>query len=865
MHNAFCDSANLHNEADVEALFLEPLIRLLRYPENRVRRKRAIEELAIARGSRRERYKPDFIFLDAAGRPVVVVDAKSPEEAPSDYHYQASGYALLINQRYPDNPVRYCLLSNGFTSELYPWDRNTPLLVMRFDDFSSGDTKLAELRAAIAYEAFNQEEAVKDVQPYYRRPTISEVVTAFEVAHNLIWKKEKSPPTKAFYELAKLLFVKLRQDRKIHELISSGQVPTVEDFYFTVDWVERQPMHNPVSDGLFREIQAELEGEIHAGRKKRIFKENETIDLKPSTIKEVIRVLQFYDLHGIDEDLNGRMFETFLSATVRGKELGQFFTPRPVVKYMTKTARLAVRDRRLPRIVDACCGSGGFLIEAMAVLSQAVASGSQLTKTDRADLLRTLQTECLFGMEANDEIGRIARLNMYLHGDGGNRIYLVHDSLDKDVRTEPGLPAERQQQFQELQQLLLGGLRFDYALTNPPFSMSYRRSEADERRILDQYEIAGEQAASNSNVLFLERYRDLLKANGGELLTIIDDTVLNGVKAADHRRFLRDNFIIRQVVSLPFNTFFKAQANIKTSILHLRRRRPHESQGEVFMAIADNVGHDDTKHDTPHRDNLPEIANLFLEWDADGIRPNVVRQSDDPSEPLGCPTQVFTVPAERLSDHRLDAFYYAPELHALRARLRARSDAGAIQIRTGRDFQLVPRLSRPEKDALAGQRMQYVEITSVTRDGLIVAPIQGAFEDLPTRGELRVRHNDVLFAKNNSSRGTAVLVPKWFDGGLATTGFIGVRPADEEEALILWSVFRSETWRVQVYYLAITASQPEVRDDIFQQEMLIPWPATSRQRNLICDSASRVLAARDDERSAAEANQRTVDELLLAT
>ena len=46
--------------------------------------------------------------------------------------------------------------------------------------------------------------------------------------------------------------------------------------------------------------------------------------MKPSTILEVVRQLEHFDLHGIDEDLNGRMFETFLNATVRGKELGSF-------------------------------------------------------------------------------------------------------------------------------------------------------------------------------------------------------------------------------------------------------------------------------------------------------------------------------------------------------------------------------------------------------------------------------------------------------------------------------------------------------------------------------------------------------------
>jgi len=44
-----------------------------------------------------------------------------------------------------------------------------------------------------------------------------------------------------------------------------------------------------------------------------------------------VRRLEHTFLFGIDVDLNGRLFETFLSATMRGKDLGQFFTPRSIV------------------------------------------------------------------------------------------------------------------------------------------------------------------------------------------------------------------------------------------------------------------------------------------------------------------------------------------------------------------------------------------------------------------------------------------------------------------------------------------------------------------------------------------------------
>ena len=840
-------------------MFMEPLIQQLGFPNNRIRRKAAIESLPIPRGSSVEDYAPDYVLLNSTGQPVVVMDAKHPDRDPSNYRYQVSGYALLINQRFDSNPIRYCLVSNALKTELLQWDRGEPELVLRFNNFDTGDSQFADLRAAISYQVFNQEQAVRSVRPQYHRPTIAEVVFAFEKAHDIIRKKEKYGPTKAFYELTKLLFVKLRQDQGINDAIKNGLTPHPNLFYFTVDWVMSQPTVNPVNAPLFRDIQTGLEAEIRRGRKKRIFKDDETIELRPQTVLDVVRLIESYDLHGIDEDLNGRMFETFLNATVRGKELGQFFTPRSVVKYMTKTARLRIRDKQLPRVLDACCGSGGFLIEALAELQYAIGQSTQLTNTDKEELLSKLQTDALYGIEANDEIGRIARLNMYLHGDGGSRIYIA-DSLDKEMEEGDEIPGDRQEQFDQLRELLLDeDVRFDVILTNPPFSMSFSRKEADERRVLDQYEIVQGQTA-NSNVLFLERYYDLLR-EGGELITVIDDTVLNGPSAKLYRDFLRDRFVIKQVVSLPFNTFFRAQANIKTSILHLRKKRQGEEQGDVFMAILNNVGHNDHKGDTPHRDNLPEVANLFMEWDEEGRQPCLHRENEV-EEPLGCALQVFVVQNGELQE-RLDAFYYAPELRALRDQLTQKAESGEIVLKTGRDFRLVPSLSGGEREQLRREIFLYIEITGITRDGIVVDYQEDPLEDLPSRAKLRLQTGDVLFAKNISSRGTTIAVPEWLDGGMATSGFISVRPDSQEDALILWTVMRSEIWRKQVYYLAVTASQPEVRDHIFRNEMFIPWPATQHDRARIVESARRVLDARESERLATDANRQTVDSYLI--
>src|SRR5690606_16657191 len=121
------------------------------------------------------------------------------------------------------------------------------------------------------------------------------------------------------------------------------------------------------------------------------------------------------------------------------------------------------------------------------------------------------------------KLARIARLNMYLHGDGGTRIF-HSNALDKEQKEGPTDSPDILTEKSELRTLLDKG-GFDVALTNPPFAKALDRSTEEERRILDSYQI-GKRGAVRSCLLFVERYYDILKV-GGRLVTIIDDGILS--------------------------------------------------------------------------------------------------------------------------------------------------------------------------------------------------------------------------------------------------------------------------------------------------------------------------------------------------
>ena len=624
--NKYCTLEVLQNESSVEQFFITRLLIDLGFKDSEIKTKNTIDELVIGKGSKKERYRPDYVVFWNK-EPFMLIDAKDPEITIENYLYQVSDYALRINQKYPgEKPLRYCVLTNGITFNLYKWDRDQVELTLAFADFVEGNPLFAKLFNLVSKDALVKQPktALAGKQFVFTQMPVANLDAIFRVCHDLIWKKEKMKPTSAFYEFSKLFFVKIEHDKRVHNL---NRPPENKDFKFTVEWVESRESDtvNPVSSILFSDIVNELDRKVVDKKQKRIFKKDEKINLKPSTIKEIVKFLEHIDLYGIDEDLNGRMFEAFLSATIRGKELGQFFTPRTVVEFMVDLADLKANKNHIDTVLDGCCGTGGFLIDAMTDIWRKIRDNKSLTSTEKEELKLKVVTNHLWGLDADKDehlrISRIARMNMVFHGDGNNRIYWVPDSLDKKLTIEKGIDDELYAEAYEFRKFLNGGLEFDVVLTNPPFSMNYQVKTPDEKEILEDYEIAKIpntnklRSSLKSNVLFLERYCGLLKPHG-KLITVIDESVLNADNESPIRNFIRKDFIIKAVISLPRNTFVNADTQVKTSVLYLMKKKEQiETQPSIFMAISQNIGHTDAGKKALELNDLPMILSEFKKFE----------------------------------------------------------------------------------------------------------------------------------------------------------------------------------------------------------------------------------------------------------
>jgi len=857
--NKFCRSTDLANEASVESFFVLRLLADLGYEDREVHTKRSIQELRIAKGRRREPYKPDFMLF-CTGRPRWLLDAKAPDQRIDEYTYQCAGYALLVNRKYAERPCKYYVLSNGLLTRVYVWDQEQPVLSLRFADFMDSNTKYQALRRLLSAGAARKgwpNGAAARVGHLLQRPTMDAVKRAFLRCHRIIWKSEKMSPQAAFVAFAKLLFVKLWEDRRLRDepayvaAIAQAEPLPAEAVRYSMRWVQQQEKDdpNPVDTILFRHLVEQLEHEIKQRRRKRIFEPDERLGLSPGTVKRVVEQLEDYYLFGIDEDLNGRMFEAFLAATMRGQALGQYFTPRSIVKLMTRLAEPKAGRAEIERVLDACCGTGGFLIEALTEMRQQIYDNTSLTLRERNALLDEVANQAIFGIDAGREppIARIARINMYLHGDGGSRVYMT-DSLQHPPKPSQADSVEVKEEVEELRKLVEEGVLFDVVLTNPPFSMDYAASVPEEKEILETYDLATQGGARHgslrSSVMFVERYWNVLRP-GGRLLTVIDDSVLSAKKYAFVRDFIRERFIIRGVISLHGDAFQRAGARAKTSVLFLTKRTPvvTEAQPAVFVYESRYIGLDDVVPKTPA--SVAEVARTRAADEIAGIIAAFKSY-------MGGDRGPWLVPAERVVG-RLDAKYLRPwSVGELEPKWKAAGVASEI----------LDDLVLLVEDVVKLEPNTSYTFLRVSYDGYAERGEERLGREVSYARVIRAKSDDIVVSNINAVNGAICVIPKEFEDVLISNEFtvLRLKPGVKADPLYLWSVLRSTAVRAQWISGSSGVGRHRVDWDLLRQQR-VPLFTPERQREIgdlyravqerekqiagYRDAASRALASLD--------------------
>lgn len=489
-----------------------------------------------------------LVYNDSHNTILIVVECK--EENINERQFQ-----IAVDQAYSyahASAARYVWVTSGIKDEYFEITNISPVARISISDIPRRDGEV---------KRFKYIKGVNEPP----KGTQSELIQKFKSAHDALWGGGALAPTTAFDELDKLIFCKIWDERwRDNDPKSKGQ-----PFNFQIIHYPEDQQNNKAKVELEKRIRDLYEH----GRKKdpEVFKDD--IKLDKHKIYTVVQYLQDINLSKTDLDAKGLAFQSFMGEFFRG-DFGQFFTPKPIVEFIVT----AIGVNKDWKILDTSCGSGGFLLHALKAVRDDANEifSDEIGSASWRDYWHVFAEKHLFGIEINEQISRVAKMNMIIHDDGHTNI-ITNDGL-KNNRT---LEIEnRNLNFQDG--------TFDLIMTNPPFGSTIK---ADEVGYYKEYELfeknlgfteVKERIADDNNknkwrtsqsteVLFLERCYKYLNEENGYLAIVVPDGILTNSSSQYVRDWLVEKFRILAVVSLPQHTFAHVNAGVKSSVLFLKK------------------------------------------------------------------------------------------------------------------------------------------------------------------------------------------------------------------------------------------------------------------------------------------------------
>ena len=442
-------------------------------------------------------------------------------------------------------------------------------------------------------------------RPSFRqlRPATSDTLLfTFQRAHNYIAGNQGLQKPEAFWELLKLIFCKIEDER-------SSEV----DFYTTSR--ERQSLNGHLK--VKSRIEKLFEGVRH--KYETIFKPNEVIELEPRVLAYIVSQLQMWSLLDSDVDVKGKAYEEIVGSNLRG-DRGEFFTPRNICRMAVEMLDPGPTDT----VMDPACGTGGFLTIAMNHVIQKIREGearkwrdsdnpSEVELLELHSRIREYANQRIVGIDINPNLVKASKMNMVMNNDGSGGLY-QGNALAAPITWNAAL-RDRE---------LIG--KVDRLFTNPPFGS---KIPIDDPSILQKYDLGhvwdydeGKdryyireprqlQKSQPPEILFIERCVEMLKPGTGRMAIVLPDGILGAPGLAYVREWILKSTRVLASIDLHPDTFQPGNST-QTSVIVLERKRDIEIElelavgrkqdYEVFMALANHIGHDKRGNKTFVRD-----------------------------------------------------------------------------------------------------------------------------------------------------------------------------------------------------------------------------------------------------------------------
>jgi type I restriction enzyme M protein len=548
-----------------------------------------------------------FIMLEAM-EPNKKLDGKDPE-GWVDHLNRLNAYMSASPS------ARYAILTSGKHTTVYRRDLDYPRKLEPIGD--ALPSKYESAREAAKHSPYtvilnpNKPDGIETGLKPLTRDRFREVLgDTRSGCHSILRDNEGLQPQEAVDAMVKFLFAKWYDEQATVDL--AKQTGESRAYVFSVN-PETDPERLLVQVRDTFEKAKQWERETLAKKFgddlgiRLAFNEADVLQFKPHTTMQIVERLQSWSLRKSSADVKGGVFEDFLSKTFRD-DLGQYFTPTPVINLMVGILQPTVNDY----VGDPACGSARMLTHVLDYVrkqeyAKAIAnnggSAEGINPEEPTQEFIKFRDNHLFGAEYSRNVMHVARVNTLMNGAQYADLKVM-DSLERLGSITGGIT----EGLPERPGFYLGGLTM--ILTNPPFG-----SKLTNENVLKDF--AGRDGVTKKKgkvvksipqeVAFLNRCLEYLAPNG-KLAIVLPDGVLANSSMQDIRDWILCWAKLKAVISLPQATFAPYGAGVKTSVVVLQKREilltaegqldlgqevmEFDEDYKVYMARIDDIGYD---------------------------------------------------------------------------------------------------------------------------------------------------------------------------------------------------------------------------------------------------------------------------------
>lgn len=303
---------------------------------------------------------------------------------------------------------------------------------------------------------------------------------------------------------------------------------------------------------------------------------------------QIVKQFQNYSFtHSERNNLYQLVFYKFASQFSKADN-AQFITPLQIIDFIVDI----VNPKHNESIIDPTVGIADFLSVSY------VKSDGKLDDTN------------VYGMDIDEDMVKLATLNMLLNGDGNATIEAKSDGLgsilskfgdDGKILELVPKTESRPHNYNGNWDKRVDGKKlkkFDIVLTNPPFGEARSWIPADsEKGIAECYELWNryKQTKIDMGVIFLKNAVRVLKENG-RMAIVLSNSIASIDAHSEARKWLCENMRIVAIVDLPPNIF--AEAGVSPTIIFAYKPPKKElekllkSNYQVFSREIKKVGYE---------------------------------------------------------------------------------------------------------------------------------------------------------------------------------------------------------------------------------------------------------------------------------